>query len=72
MMEFARLRKSYDLYGFVRLGNIFEDWQIDSLELAFNQFYLKRLGKHPDSALERLPLLGVRGKTVSEAALYPH
>lgn len=57
-MEFSRLRKSYDLYGFVKITNLFDQWQLDYLESSFDRFYQKRLGKHPDSTNERLPLLG--------------
>ena len=57
-MEFNKLRRAYDLYGFIKLANIFEDWQIEALENSFNKFYEKKTGVNPDHSDERLPALG--------------
>ena len=50
--------QAYDLYGFVKLANVFVDWQIEALEDSFNKFYEKKTGVNPDHSGERLPALG--------------
>lgn len=53
--------------GFAKITNIFEGWQIDSLENAFDKFYETRLGISPESTTQRLPLLGAALEDISIA-----
>ncbi|KZR76736.1 hypothetical protein PMIT1320_00645 [Prochlorococcus marinus str. MIT 1320] len=56
--EFQRMRMAYDLYGFVRISNSLEQWQVDGMEKAFDNYYLKAQGHTAESSPERLPFLG--------------
>ena len=57
--EFHRLRLSYDLYGFVKLTNALESWQVDSLEAGFDRIYVSQTGRHPNQSTDRLPPLSI-------------
>lgn len=55
--EFQRMRLAYDLYGFVKLSNCFESWQLDGLEAGFDRIYEKNTGFRPGESKDRLPSL---------------
>jgi hypothetical protein len=56
--EWQRLRLAYDLYGYVKLKNSLEPWQVDALEDGFNRIYEQKIGVHPDAASDPLPPIG--------------
>ena len=56
--EFHRLRLAYDLYGFIKLTNALEPWQVDSLEEGFDRIYIRQTGVNPNYSKERLPPIG--------------
>jgi hypothetical protein len=56
--EFQRMRVSYDLYGFVKISNALESWQVDALEIAFDNHYKKNKGFTPSESPDRLPPIG--------------
>lgn len=56
--EFYRMRVAYDLYGFVKISNALESWQVDALEIAFDDHYKNVKGFTPSESPERLPPIG--------------
>lgn len=55
--EFQRMRVAYDLYGFVKISNSLDLWQVDALENSFDSHYKTHTGFTPSETPDRLPAL---------------